>query len=328
MAFRFLRWKVLASSLLATLLVSQASSWASDATAYPAKPIRLIVPFPAGGPTDIVARPFAQMLGERLGQSVVVDNRGGAGGSIGAKVVATSPADGYTLFIGTVGTHAINSSLYKKLGYDAIKDFTPLASLASAPVVIVVNAKSDIASMSDLIAKAKANAGAINYGSAGNGTPGHLTAAMFSEAAGVRLTHVPYKGSAPAITDLLAGQIPLMFDPLQSVLPHIQAGKLKALAISSRQRAAALPNVPTIAESGLRDFEATAWWAVFAPAGLPPEIAKKLATESESIARSPQFSQKLTSLGIQPMSVQLNDFIKSETAKWGEAVRNTGITIE
>jgi tripartite-type tricarboxylate transporter receptor subunit TctC len=327
MTFHFLRRKLLVMPLIAGLALSNAS-WASDATSYPTKPIRLIVPFPAGGPTDIVARPFAQMLSEKLGQSVVADNRAGAGGSIGAKAVTVSPPDGYTLFVGTVGTNAINPSLYKNLGYDVNKDFTPLASLASAPVVIVVNAKSDITSLSDLVAKAKSNAGAINYGSAGNGTPGHLTAAMFLAKAGIRLTHVSYKGSAPAITDLLGGHIPLMFDPLQSVLPHIQSGKLRALAISSRQRASVLPNVPTVAESGFPDFEATAWWALFAPAGLPPDISKKLSTAAESIVQSPEFSQKLTSLGIQPMAVQLKDFVKSETAKWGEAVRNTGIAIE
>lgn len=304
------------------------TAWANDASPFPTKPIRLIVPFPAGGPTDIVARPFAQMLGERLGQSVVVDNRGGAGGSIGAKAVTMSQPDGYTLLLGTVGTNAINPSLYKNLGYDVNKDFTPLASLASAPVAVVVNAQSDIKTLADLVTKAKGNATKINYGSAGNGTPGHLVAEMFSAKAGIHLTHVPYKGSAPAITDLLGNQIPLMFDPLQSVLPHVQSGKLRILAISSRQRSSILPDVKTISESGFPEFEATAWWALFGPAGIPPAVSKKIAAEAEAITQSPEFTKKLEAMGIQPMKLPLADFQKSETAKWGDAVRATGLTIE
>lgn len=304
------------------------TAWATDAAVFPAKPIRLIVPFPAGGPTDIVARPFAQMLGERLGQSVVVDNRGGAGGSIGAMAVTSAQADGYTLLLGTVGTNAINPSLYKKLGYDVHKDFTPLASLASAPVAVVVNVQSDVKSLADLIVKAKSKGTTIDYGSAGNGTPGHLVAEMFSRKAGIRLSHVPYKGSAPAITDLLGNQIPLMFDPLQSVLPHVQSGKLRILAISSRQRSSVLPEVKTIEESGFTNFEATAWWGLFGPAGIPPAISKKITTEAEIVVQSPEFQKKLEGMGIQPMKLQLADFQKSETAKWGEAVRAAGITIE
>lgn len=327
MEFQPLRRKVLVLPLMmgCTML---GTSWATSAIPYPAKPIRMVVPFPAGGPTDIVARPFAQMLSERLGQPIVVDNRGGAGGAIGATAVAGSPPDGYTLLLGTVGTNAINPSLYKNLGYKVDKDFTPLATLASAPVVIVVNAKSGIVSLADLIAKANTNPGAINYGSAGNGTPGHLVGAMFSGKAGIRLTHVPYKGSAPAITDLLGGQILLMFDPLQTVLPHVQSGKVKVLAITSRQRASVLPDVPTVAESGFPEFEVTAWWALFGPAGLPEDISKKLVTEAERVVQSPAYSQKLMSMGLQPMTIPLADFQKSETVRWGEAVRAAGITIE
>lgn len=309
-------------------LGASAAAGANDSPAFPTKPIRLVVPFPAGGPTDIVARPFAQMLGERLGQSVVVDNRGGAGGSIGAKAVTASQPDGYTLLLGTVGTNAINPGLYKNLGYDVNKDFTPLASLASAPVAVVVNAQSDITTLAELVSKAKANPTKIYYGSAGNGTPGHLVAEMFSAKAGIRLAHVAYKGSAPAITDLLGNQIPLMFDPLQSVLPHVQSGKLRILAISSRQRSSVLPDVKTIAESGFPEFEATAWWALFGPAGIPPAISGKIAAEAEAVTQAPEFTKKLEAMGIQPMKLPLADFQKSETAKWGEAVRATGITIE
>lgn len=309
----------------AAALISPLLAWAD---AFPSKPLRLVVPFPPGGPTDIVARPLAQLLGEALRQQINVDNRGGAGGSVGAGGVASSAPDGYTLLMGTVGTNAINPALYRKLPYDPTADFTPLAAVASAPVAIVVHPAAGIASVADLIAKAKAQPDSVNFGSAGNGTPGHLAGAMFATAAAVRLTHVPYKGSAPGVSDLLGGQIPLMFDPLQSVLPHVRAGKLKVLAVTSRQRVALLPDVPTVAETGLPGFEATAWWAVYAPAKLPVEIAQRLSREIERIVKSPEFERSLGNLGVQPMSVSLPDFQKAELAKWGAAVRATGITLE
>jgi tripartite-type tricarboxylate transporter receptor subunit TctC len=308
--------------LIATpLVISQAS-----AQAFPDKPLRLVVPFPAGGPTDIVARPLGQLLSESLKQAVVIDNRGGAGGSIGAEVVAKSQPDGYTLLMATVGTHAINGSLYKKLPYDPVKDFTPIALVASAPVAVVVNPAASIGSVKELIAQATASPGRISYGSAGSGTPGHLTGEMFAASAGVKLQHVPYKGSAPAVTDLLGGQIPLMFDPLQSVIANVKAGKLKALAISSSKRSAALPDVPTLAEAGLKGFESTAWWAVFAPANIPADVAARLRAEVEKIARSEAFREKLGNLGVQPVaeSVNLADFQKAEIVKWGKAVRDSG----
>lgn len=304
---------------------------AARAEAWPAHPIRLVVPFPAGGPTDIVARPFGVMLGEALKQTVIVDNRGGAGGGIGADAVAKAPPDGYTLLLGTVGTAAINVSLYPKLSYDPVRDFTPIALLAGAPVAVVVNAEQPIKSVGELIAQAKARPGTINYGSAGNGTPGHLTAEMFASAAGVKLSHLPYKGSAPAISDLLGNQIPMMFDPVQSVLPHIQSGKLRALAVSSRVRSAVLPNVPTAAESGLKGFETAAWWALYAPANLPPDVLAKLRGEALAIVQSPAFRDKLVPLGVQPYTEQpasLAEFQKAEIAKWGKAVRDAGVTLE
>lgn len=301
------------------------------ADTYPNKPIRLIVPFPPGGPTDIVARPLAVLLGDRLKEQVVIENKGGAGGSIGADLVAKSPPDGYTLFMGTVGTNAINGSLYKQLPYDMTKDFTPIALVATAPVVIAVNANDRIKTLSELIADARAKPETIAYGTAGNGTPGHLTAALFESTAQVKFKHIPYKGSAPAVTDLIGGQIPLVFDPIQSVLPHITSGKLRALAVTSKTRSPLLPNVPTVAELGYPQFESTAWWALFGPAKLPESITKKLRIDTERVAQSTAFKERLGNLGVQPnidFRESLSNFQTSEIAKWARVVRDSGATID
>ena len=292
--------------------------------------IRLIVPFPAGGPTDIVARPLAQALGDALNAALVVDNRAGAGGSIGAEVIARSRPDGRTLLMGTVGTHAINTALYKKLPYDPVRDFTPIGLVAEAPVTIVVNPALAVNDVAELVALAKRSFGKLNYGSAGPGTPGHLTGEMFKAAATIELQHVPYKGSAPALSDF-GGQIQIMFDPLQSVFAKVQAGKLRATAVSSRTRASILPDVPTIAESGYPGFESTAWWAVFAPANLPANLTTTLANEIEKIVRSNAFRSKLEPLGVSPKLLSgaaFAEFQRSELAKWGNAVRQSGAAIE
>jgi tripartite-type tricarboxylate transporter receptor subunit TctC len=298
---------------------------------YPDKPIRLIVPFPPGGPTDIVARPLAILLGERLKDQIIIENKGGAGGSIGADLVAKSAPDGYTLFMGTVGTNAINGSLYKQLPYDMTKDFTPIALVASAPVVIVVNANDRIKTLSDLITQARARPEDIAYGTAGNGTPGHLTAALFESTTQIKLKHIPYKGSAPAVTDLVGGQIPLVFDPIQSVLPHVVSGKLRALAVTSKNRSPLLPNVPTVTELGYPQFESTAWWALFAPAKLPEPITKKLRVNTEFVAQSAAFKERLGNLGVQPntdFKESLASFQTSEIAKWARVVRDSGASID
>lgn len=298
---------------------------------YPDKPIRLIVPFPPGGPTDIVARPLAVLLGDRLKEQIIIENKGGAGGSIGADLVAKSAPDGYTLFMGTVGTNAINGSLYKQLPYDMTRDFTPIALVATAPVVIVVNTNDRIKTLAELIAEARSKPDSIAYGTAGNGTPGHLTAALFESTAQIKLKHIPYKGSAPAVTDLIGGQIPLMFDPIQSVLPHITSGKLRALAVTSKTRSPLLPNVPTVAELGYPQFESTAWWALFAPAKLPEPIAKKLRIDTERVAQSAAFKERLGNLGVQPntdFKESLANFQTSEIAKWARVVRDSGATID
>jgi len=293
--------------------------------------IRLVVPFPAGGPTDIVARPLAQLLGEALKSTVIVDNRGGAGGSIGADAVAKSPPDGATLLMATVGTHAINPSLYKKLAYDPVADFTPIALVAAAPVAIVAHPSRLINNVAELVDGAKRSPGKLTYGTAGNGTPGHLTGEMFKSVAGVNFQHVPYRGSAPAVTDLVGGQIDLMFDPLQSVLSNVQGGKLRPLAVSSTHRSPLLPNVPTIAEAGYKDFESTAWWAVFGPANLPVDIATRYAECIGQIVHSEAFRSKLEPLGVVPTALgraDLADFQRREIIKWGKAVRESGATIE
>jgi tripartite-type tricarboxylate transporter receptor subunit TctC len=296
------------------------------------KQIRVVVPFPAGGPTDIVARPLAQMLGEGLNAIIVVDNRGGAGGSIGADVVAKSAPDGQTLLVGTVGTHAINPALYARLPYDAVRDFTAVAMVAHAPVAIVIHPSQPANNLSDLVGLAKRMPGKLNYGSAGVGTPGHLTAEMFKSVSGVDIQHVPYKGSAPAVTDLIAGQIQIMFDPLQSVLSNVQAGKLRALAVSSKIRSPVMPDVPTIAEYGYGGFETTAWWGVFAPARMPETLAASLSTEVERIVSSDAFRSRLEPLGVTPVvglaGSAFLDFQRSEISKWGKAVQGAGVRLD
>lgn len=295
------------------------------------KSIRLLVPFPAGGPTDIVARPLAQLLGEALGANVIIDNRGGAGGSVGAEAVAKAAPDGLTLLMATVGTHAINPALYKKLGYDPVRDFTPLALVAAAPLAIVVHPSLAADSIPSLVALARRTPGKLAYGTAGNGTPGHLTGVMFRSATGIELQHVPYKGSAPALTDLLGGQIQMMFDPLQSVLPHVAAGKLRALGVSGAARSGVLPQVPTVAESGFPGFESTAWWGVYAPANLPPPLLTILAGEIEKIALGSAMREKLAPLGVAPRALSGTAFIefqRAEAAKWGKAVRDSGASLD
>ena len=321
--------RVIKSLLLCFGLLLLSSNAMADV--YTSKPIRLIVPFPPGGPTDIVARPLAVLLGDRLKEQIIIENKGGAGGSIGADLVAKSAPDGYTLFVGTVGTNAINGSLYKQLPYDMTRDFTPIALVATAPVVIVVNSSDRIKTLAELISEARAKPDSIAYGTAGNGTPGHLTAALFESTAQIKLKHIPYKGSAPAVTDLIGNQIPLVFDPIQSVLPHITSGKLRALAVTSKMRSPLLPNVPTVAELGYPQFESTAWWALFGPAKLPEAITKKLIVDTEKVAQSAVFKERLGNLGVQPntdFKESLANFQTSEIAKWARVVRDSGATID
>ena len=293
--------------------------------------IRLIVPFPSGGPTDIVARPFAELLGNALKSVVVVDNRAGMGGTIGAAAGARSTPDGTTLLFATVGTHAINPTLYKSLPYDAVRDFTPIALVAKAPVAIIANPALPASNLGELVALAKRAPGELNYGSAGNGTPGHLTAELFKIAAVIDVKHVPYKGTAPALSDLVAGRIKIIFDPVQSTLAQVHAGNLRALAVSSKVRSLALPDVPTIAESGFPGFETTAWWGVFAPAKLPSEMATSLAAQIAKVVNSGLFRDKMEPLGVHPMVLTLGDFAefqRAEISKWSKVVHDSGVIVD
>ena len=299
--------------------------------AYPAKPIRLVVPFPAGGTTDILARAVGQKLTEAWGQPVVVDNRPGAGGNIGAELVAKAAPDGYTLLMGTVGTHAINASLYAKMPYDHIKDFAPVILVAGVPNVLVVNPAVPVNSVQELIAYAKANPGRLNFASSGSGTSIHLSGELFKVMAGVQMTHIPYKGSAPALQDLIGGQVQLMFDNLPSALPQIKGGKLRALAVTSATRAAALPDVPTVAEAGLPGFEASSWFGVLAPAGTPVAIIARLNAEIAKWLASPEAREKLASQGANAAGGSPEDFAKhiaAETAKWQKVVKESGAKVD
>lgn len=299
--------------------------------AYPNRAIRLVVPFPAGGTTDILARDVAKRLTETLGQSVVVDNRAGAGGNIGSDIVAKSAPDGYTLLMGTVGTHSINPSLYTKMPYDHVKDFAPVVLVAGVPNVLVVYPPLPVNSVADLIKLAKAKPGTINFASSGSGTSIHLSGELFKTMAGVDMVHVPYKGSAPAVTDLMGGQVQIMFDNLPSSLQQIKAGKLRAIAVTSLKRAPALPDVPTIAESGLPGFEASSWFGVLAPAGTPPAVIAKINNEVNAWLQSAEGRQQLMTQGAEAAGGTPEQFaahIRSETEKWAKVVKASGAKVD
>jgi tripartite-type tricarboxylate transporter receptor subunit TctC len=303
----------------------------AGAQVYPTKPIRLVVPFPPGGTTDILAREVGQRLSLSLGQSVVVDNRPGAAGNIGSELVAKSAPDGYTLLMATVGTHAINPSLYAKLPYDHVKDFAPVILVASVPNVLEVTPSLPVYSVADLIKLAKEKPGQINFASSGSGTSIHLSGELFKTMAGVDMTHVPYKGSAPALADLIGGQVQVMFDNLPSSLPQIKAGKLRAIAVTSAERAPALPNVPTIAESGLPGFEATSWFGLVAPAGTPPAIVVRINTDVNQWLQSSEAKEKLLAQGAVAAGgtpEQFAAYIHAETEKWARVVKASGARVD
>jgi tripartite-type tricarboxylate transporter receptor subunit TctC len=299
---------------------------------YPSRPIRMVVPFVAGGASDILARVIGQGLSEELGQPVVVDNRAGAGGNIGSDHVAKSAPDGYTLVLASVGTHAINSSLYKKMPYDPVKDFTPIALFATVPTVLVVNPNGKVNSARELLALARARPGTLNYASAGIGTTQHLAGEMLKESAGIDVVHVPYKGGGQAVGDLLAGQVTFMFPNIPVVHSHIKAGKLKALAVASTKRSPALPDVPTIAEAtGLKDLDVSTWFGILAPAGLPAETAQKLNRAVNKVIASEAVKAKLEAQGATPLESTpegFREFMVKEIDKWARVVKRAGIEAE
>lgn len=298
---------------------------------YPVRPVRLVVPFAPGGAIDMMARSVGAQLVRELGQPVVIDNRAGAGGSIGADAVAKSAPDGYTLLTGTSATHGVNPALFAKLPFDARRDFIPVALWGSVPNVLVVHAASGIRTLEELIARARREPGRLTYGSAGNGTSLHLAGELFTRAAGVRIVHVPYKGGAPASTDLLGGQIDMMFDTVAVALPNIRAGRLVPLAVAARQRHFVLPEVPTFAERGLQGVEAGTWAGLFAPAGTPPSVIEALEKASARALQDAGVVERLRALGVQPQytgSREFAAFVDAEITRWGELVKSTGVRAE
>ena len=301
----------------------------ASAQNYPTKPIMLVVPFPPGSTTDILGRILAGKLSEGIGQQVIVENKGGAGGNIGTEYVARAAPDGHTIVLGTVSTHAINASVYSKLPYDPIKDFAPIIEFGAVPQVLVVNASSFIKSVQDLIEYARARPGKVTYGSAGNGTTNHLSGALLGAKEKLQLVHVPYRGGAQAITDLLANEIVFMFYPYAALLPHIRAGTLRALGATAK--IAALPDVSTLQEAKLADFEINAWFGVFAPARTPKPIVEKLNAEMARVIRDPAIKNRLVQLGIDPVfgtPEELATLQKIDLDKWRIAVEAAGAKLD
>lgn len=313
--------------LLAVPLLAACTVVPALAQGYPERPITLVVPYPAGGSADILARTVGQKLSVQLEQPVIVENKAGAGTAIGARAVAEAKPDGYTLLLGTVSSQAINPAM-SKVGYDPVKDFAPVSALASIPFVLVANPGVAYGSVAELIAAAKQNPGSISYASAGPGTSNHLAGEMLASAAKIKLLHVPYKGSAPALGDVLAGHVPLMFDLQTTSLPNIATHKLKALAVTSSQRSPLLPGVPTVAESGLPGFEVSAWFGVFAPARVPAPVLKKLSAAMARVLEDPALAQRLRDLGAEPdarNAAQFSAYVAEEAGKYAAVVKTAGL---
>ena len=318
-----------AAALAISSLTAQAQSW-------PSKPVRMIVPFPPGGTTDIVARSLGAELQKMWGQPVVVENRAGAGGNVGADAVAKSANDGYTLLMGTVGTHSINAALFaqsgNKMPFDPVKDFVPITLAAGVPNVMVIHPSVPASSVNEFIAYAKANPGKLNMASSGNGTSIHLTGELFKTVTGTYMVHLPYRGSAPAMSDLLAGNTNVMFDNLPSALPHIKSGRLKALAVTSRVRSPTLPDTPTIEEAAnLKGFDASSWFGLFAPAGTPRAIVDKIQADVAKALAVPEVRERFVSQGAQPGGTtpdQFAAFIRGETEKWAKVVKVSNAKVD
>ena len=320
------RWTFLFLACLTSTFTAQAQS-----PAYPRGPVTLVVPFPAGGPTDAMARQLAQKLGERLGHQVLIDNKGGAGGSIAAEAVAKAAPDGQTLFFGTTGTLAINPSLYTKLRYDPIKDFAPVSLMATTMNVLVVNPEVPAKNLTELIRVAKAKPGTLTYGSAGNGSSNHLSGELLKSAASLQINHIPYKGSAPALVDLMGGRLTMMFDTLAQQTGNIASGKLRALAVTGPNRSPLLPEVPTAQEGGLKDFDVTIWFGVLAPAGTPSSAVDRLAREITNVMSTDEMNKRMQDDGAEarPSSpAEFSALIRSDMAKWAPIVKASGASLD
>ena len=317
-------------TLAAAALLATGMGAAVAQDGYPNKPLTMVVPFSAGGTTDILARIVGQALGQDLGQTIIIENKPGAGGNIGAQQAARAKADGYTLFMGTVGTHAINQALYKKLPYDPSKDFTPLSRVANVPNLLVVHPSRPYKTVKEMIEYGKKHPNDITFGSPGSGVSPHVSGALFQSMTGVELTHVPYKGSAPAISDLLGNQIAVMFDNMPSAIQHVRSGKLIPIAVTTAKRSPELPNVPTIAEAGVPGYEATSWFGLWSVAGTPQPILDKLHASLTKVLKDPAVAKKIADQGgevIIETPAQFDAFIKSEAAKWGKVVKESGAEV-
>jgi tripartite-type tricarboxylate transporter receptor subunit TctC len=303
----------------------------ATAQTYPTRPVTLVVPFPAGSTTDLVGRILADRLSAVLGQQVVVDNKSGAGGSVGSEYVARSTPDGYTLLMGTIGTHAINPSVYPKIAYDPVADFTPIIQFGTAPNVLAINPSLPVRTVSELVDYVRAHPGEVNYASAGNGTSGHLSGALFAAREGLKVAHIPYRGGPQAITDLIRGEVQFMFYHYLPLVPHIAEGKLRALAITSRERIAALPEVPTMQEAGVADFEVTAWFGVYAPANMPAPLVAELHAAISGIINAPEVKKSLIAQGLDPVNGSPDDLsalTRSELARWAKVVEMSGARLQ
>jgi tripartite-type tricarboxylate transporter receptor subunit TctC len=303
----------------------------ADAQAWPSKPIKWVVPFAPGGTTDILARTVGEKLAVALGQPVVVENRPGAGGGVGAEYTAKAAPDGYTIMGGTISTHAINASLYAKLPYDPVRDFVAITLLARVPNMLVINPSIAAGNVKELIVLLKANPGKFSFASSGNGTSQHLSGELFKTMAGVDMQHIPYKGSPPALQDVVGGQVAMTFDNITTAWPLARAGKLRALAVTTATRSAIAPDVPTLAESGLPGFEVGSWQGVFAPTGTPPEIVRRLNAEIVKILKLPDVAEKLVALGAEPVGNTSEEFtlmVKTEVVKWADVVKKSGAKVD
>ena len=326
-----LRRTLLQAGALALVAAALPHATPALAQAWPSKPITYVVPFPPGGTTDVLARILGQKLGAALGTTIVVENKPGAGGNVGSEFVAKAAPDGYTILGGTISSHAINVSLYPKLPYDPVTSFQPITLIGTNPNILVVNAASPYRSVQDVTAALKAKPGSLSYASAGNGTSQHLSAELYKYMAGVDMVHIPYKGSGPAIQDVIGGQVPMMFDTSVVAGPHIESGRLRALAVTSSKRAAVFPNVPTMAESGVPGYDVVSWQAVFAPAGTPKPIVDRLHAEIAKILKEPDVQERLAKLGLDPSGMapaELAAFQKAEIDKWAKVIKAANIKID